>query len=312
MRIYVAGAAGVIGRYLIPALIADGHQVTGSTRSAGNAEKIAGLGATPVIVDGLDRQGVIDAVKAATPEVVIHEMTALASLKDFRHFDKEFAVTNELRTRGTDYLLEAAQQAGATRFIAQSYTNWPNERTGGPVKTEDDPLDPNPPANARESMAAIEHVERVVKDNGGIALRYGGLYGHGASEDMLDPVARRRFPIVGGGTGLWSFCEVTDAAAATAAAVSRGEPGIYNIVDDDPAPVSEWLPYLARLLGAKPPRRLPAWLARPLAGEFAVATMTEIRGSSNAKAKRELGWAPRYASWREGFPAWVKSISTAG
>lgn len=307
MRVFVAGAAGVMGRHLIPLLTAEGHTVTGTTRSPANAEKIERQGATAMIVDGLDRAAVLDAVLAAEPEVVIHEMTALTSLRDFRRFDQEFAVTNQLRTKGTDHLLEAAAKAGSARFIAQSYAGWPNERTGGPVKTEEDPLDPEPPKAARESMAAIRHVESAVMSSNGIVLRYGGFYGHGASDDMLDIVRRRRFPVVGGGTGVWSFCEITDAAAATAAAVTRGGPGVYNIVDDDPAPVAQWLPYLASCLGAKPPLRVPAWLGRPLAGEMVVALMTDIRGSSNAKAKRELGWEPRYASWREGFREWVRT-----
>jgi 2-alkyl-3-oxoalkanoate reductase len=312
MRIFVAGAAGVVGRLLLPALVADGHQVTGTTRSPDNSKKIAGLGATPVIVDGLDRESVRRAMAEARPEVVIHEMTALTSLKDFRHFDREFAVTNELRTRGTDYLLEAAQRAGVTRFIAQSYASWADTRGGGAGVTEDGPIDLTPARAQRESVAAIRHLERVVMDNGGIALRYGGFYGHGASGDMLDLIRRRRFPVVGGGTGVWSFCEVSDAAAATVAAVRKGEPGIYNVVDDEPAPVSVWLPHLAGLLGAKPPMRVPSWVGRALAGEVVVAMMTEMRGSSNAKAKRELGWTPRYASWREGFPEWVRSTSIAG
>lgn len=310
MKIFVAGAAGIVGRYLIPALVADGHEVTGSTRSPDNSKKIRALGAAPAIADGLDRQSVIDAVRAAAPEVVIHEMTALTNLKDFRHFDKEFAVTNELRARGTDYLLEAARQAGATRFIAQSYASWA-DTGGGKGTTEDGPIDLTPPREQRESVAAIRHLESVVMDNGGIALRYGGFYGHGASDDMLDLIRKRRFPVVGGGTGVWSFCEVTDAAAATVAAVTKGGPGIYNVVDDEPAPVAEWLPYLAELLGARPPMRVPSWVGRAVAGEVVVAMMTQMRGSSNAKAKRELGWTPRYASWREGFREWVTSISTA-
>jgi nucleoside-diphosphate-sugar epimerase len=311
MKIFVAGAAGIVGRYLIPALIEDGHQVTGSTRSPDNSKKIRALGATPAIADGLDRESVLKAVAEARPEVVIHEMTALTNLKDFRHFDKEFAVTNELRARGTDYLLEAARQAGATRFIAQSYASWADTGGSGKGTTEDGPIDLTPPREQRESVAAIRHLESVVMDNGGIALRYGGFYGHGASDDMLDLIRKRRFPVVGGGTGVWSFCEVTDAVAATVAAVTKGGPGIYNVVDDEPAPVAEWLPYLAGLLGARPPMRVPSWVGRALAGEVVVAMMTQMRGSSNAKAKRELGWTPRYASWREGFREWVTSISTA-
>jgi 2-alkyl-3-oxoalkanoate reductase len=310
MRVFVAGAAGVVGRYLIPALAADGHEVTGTTRSPDNSKKIRDLGATPAIVDGLDRESVLRAVAEARPEVVIHEMTALTNLKDFRHFDREFAVTNELRARGTDYLLEAARQAGTARFIAQSYASWA-DIGGGTGTTEDGPIDLTPPREQRESVAAIRHLESVVMDNGGIALRYGGFYGHGASDDMLGLIRKRRFPVVGGGTGVWSFCEVTDAVAATVAAVTQGGPGIYNVVDDEPAPVAEWLPYLAGLLGARPPMRVPSWVGRALAGEVVVAMMTQMRGSSNAKAKRELGWTPRYASWREGFREWVTSSSTA-
>ncbi len=313
MRVFVAGATGAIGQYLVPSLVAAGHEVTGTTRSTAKAAALQAAGVTPVIVDGLDRSAVLDAVKAAQPEVIVHQMTALASMRSFRNPDKEFAVTNELRTRGTDYLLEAAQQAGTRRFIAQSFTGWNNARTGSPVKTEDDPLDPNPVPSTRHSMAAIRHVEETVPGAvpEGLVLRYGGFYGHGASDSMLDIVRKRQMPVIGGGTGIWSFCEVTDGAAATAAAVTRGAPGIYNIVDDDPAPVREWLPYLAQCLGVKAPMRAPAWLGKLLAGDLVVSLMTQVRGASNAKAKRELGWAPRYASWREGFPVWVKAAGQA-
>src|SRR5579859_6320726 len=303
MRVFVAGATGVIGQHLVPSLVAAGHEVTGSTRSPAKAIQLKSAGATPAIVDGLDRQAVLETVKAAQPDVIVHQMTALASMRNFRNFDKEFAVTNELRTKGTDYLLEAAQQAGTRRFIAQSFVGWTNPRTGGPVKTEQDGLDPNPLAATRQSMAAIRHVEETVPDAvpEGLVLRYGMFYGHGASDSMLDVVRKRRMPVVGGGTGIWSFCEVTDAAAATAAAVTRGAPGVYNIVDDEPAPVAQWLPFLAQSLGVKPPMRAPAWLGKLLGGDLVVMLMTQARGSSNAKAKQELGWAPRYASWRDGF-----------
>jgi nucleoside-diphosphate-sugar epimerase len=313
MRVFVAGATGVVGQQLVPILIAAGHEVTGTTRAPAKAAALQAAGATPVIVDGLDRRAVLDAVKAAQPEVIVHQMTALASMRSFRNFDKEFAVTNELRTRGTDYLLEAAQQAGTRRFIAQSFSGWNNARTGGLVKTEDDPLDPDPVPSTRKSMAAIRHVEQTVPGAvpEGLVLRYGGFYGHGASDSMLDIVRKRQMPVVGGGTGIWSFCEVSDAAEATAAAVTQGAPGLYNIVDDDPAPVREWLPYLAECLGAKAPRRAPVWLGKLLAGDLVVSLMTRTRGSSNAKAKRELGWAPHYASWREGFPVWVKTAGQA-
>ena len=313
MRVFVAGATGAIGQYLVPSLIAAGHEVTGTTRSPAKAAGLQQAGATPVIADGLDRRAVLDAVKAAQPDVIVHQMTALASLSDFRNFDKDFAVTNELRTRGTDYLLEAARQAGTRRFIAQSFVGWTNPRTGGPVKTEQDGLDPDPLPATRQSMAAIRHVEETVPDAvpEGLVLRYGMFYGHGASDSMLDVVRKRRMPVVGGGTGIWSFCEVTDAAAATVAAVTRGAPGVYNIVDDEPAPVAQWLPFLAQCLGVKPPMRAPAWLGKLLAGDLVVVLMTQARGSSNAKAKQELGWAPRYASWRDGFPEWTKAARAA-
>ncbi len=308
MRVFVAGATGAIGRYLIPDLVAAGHQVTGSTRSPAKAGDLGKAGATPVIFDGLDREAVLKAVQAAQPEVIVHQMTALASMRNFRRFDTEFAATNELRRNGTDYLLEAAQAAGTRRFIAQSFIGWNNLRTGGPVKSEEDPLDPDPLPATRQSMAAIRHVEQTVPQAvpEGLVLRYGMFYGPGASESMLDIVRKRQMPVIGGGTGIWSFIEVTDAAAATALAVTRGEPGVYNIVDDDPAPVSDWLPYLSECLGVKPPMRVPGWLGRLLAGPLVVSLMTEARGSSNAKARRELGWAPAYPSWRDGFPRWVK------
>jgi nucleoside-diphosphate-sugar epimerase len=309
MRVFVAGATGAIGRFLIPSLIADGHQVTGSTRSPGRAAQLERAGAAPVVVDGLDRAGVIEAVRAARPDVIIHQMTSLAHLSSFRHFDRDFAVTNELRTRGTDYLLEAARQAGTRRFIAQSFIGWNNARTGGPVKTEQDPLDPDPLPATRQAMAAIRHVEQTVPQAvpEGLVLRYGMLYGPGASAPMLDVVRKRMMPVIGGGTGIWSFTEVTDAAAATAIAVTKGDPGLYNIVDDDPAPVSQWLPGLAGALGVKPPWSAPAWAGRLLAGGVGVLLMTQTRGASNEKAKRELGWAPSYPSWRDGFPAWVEA-----
>jgi len=309
MRVFVAGATGVIGQHLLPMLTAAGHEVTATTRSPAKAGQLRQSGATPVVVDGLDAGGVLAAVTQAGPEVIIHEMTALSSMRNLRGFDKGFAVTNELRTAGTDNLLAAARAAGTGRFIAQSYSGWPSVREGGPVKTEDDPLDPNPPAaTMAQSLRAIRHVEQAVSGfPGGVVLRYGSLYGPGASEAMLDVVRKRLMPVIGGGAGVWSFCQAEDAASATAAAVTRGAPGIYNVVDDDPAPVAQWLPFLARCLGAKPPLRVPAWLGRLLAGDAIVAMMTVIRGSSNAKAKRELGWSPRYPSWRDGFPAWAGS-----
>ncbi len=307
MKVFVAGGTGAIGRPLVGQLTAAGHDVVATTRSAEGAEVIHGLGAEPAIADGIDERGMAEAVKRAGPEVVIHEMTALAGKADLRHFDRMFATTNELRTKGTDYLIRAAREAGARRLIVQSYSGWPNIRQGGAVKTEDDPLDPDPPKWQRQSMAAFRHIERAVPAAAGLeglVLRYGGLYGPGTgltSGEALELLRKRRFPIVGDGAGVWSFVHVEDAAAATVAAVERGAPGVYNVVDDEPAPAAEWVPYLAEVLGAKPPRRVPVWLGRIVAGEVVVSMMTQIRGSSNAKAKRELGWTPRYPSWREGF-----------
>ena len=307
MRVFVAGASGALGRHLVPGLVGAGYEVTATTRTPGRAARLREAGAEPVVVDGLDREAVVATVRAAAPEVIVHQMTALADMRSLRKLDQVFAVTNELRTRGTDNLLEAARSAGARRFIAQSFTGWPNIRDGGPVKTEEDPLDSRPVPSSARTLAAIRHVEetvpRVARE--GIVLRYGYFYGPGASEILRDMVQKRQLPVVGGGTGIWSFIEITDAAAATLAAVGRGAPGVYNIVDSDPAPVAEWLPYLAKVAGAKPPLRVPAWLGRLLAGEFVVAQMTSARGSSNEKAGKELGWDPRYASWREGFRAWV-------
>jgi nucleoside-diphosphate-sugar epimerase len=310
MRVFVAGATGVIGQFLVPGLVAAGHEVTGSTRSALKANQLKGQGATPVIVDGLDRDGVLKAVMAAQPEVIIHQMTSLTSMRSLRNFDKTFAVTNELRSNGTDYLLDAAQQAGTRRFIAQSFIGWNNNRTGTKIKTEDDPLDPQPLAGTAKSLAALKHLEEVVPPAvpEGLVLRYGLLYGHGASDPMLEAVRKRQLPVIGGGTGIWSWTEVTDAATATVAAVTRGAPGLYNVVDDEPATVAQWAPFLASSLGAKPPMHAPAWLGRLLGGELAAVWMTEGRGASNAKARRELGWTPTYPSYRDGFPVWVEAF----
>jgi nucleoside-diphosphate-sugar epimerase len=308
MRVFVTGATGALGRQLVPGLVAAGHLVTATTRSAARAGQLRAAGAEPVVVNGLDRAAVIAAVRSAAPEVIVHQMTALADLRSLRRFDRAFTATNQLRTKGTDNLLAAAAAAGTRRVVAQSYTGWPNERSGGPVKTESAPLDPRPVPSARQSLAAIRHVEQAVPAGvpEGVALRYGSFYGPAASEPLLDLVRKRQVPLIGGGTGIWSFIETRDAAAATVAAVHGGAPGVYNIVDSDPAPVAEWLPYLAEILGAKPPLRVPAWLGRLLAGELVTAQMTSVRGASNDKARKELGWEPRYASWREGFRAWVR------
>jgi len=310
MRVFVTGATGALGRHLVPGLVAAGHEVTATTRTPGKVAQVRAAGAEPAVLDGLDREAVIAAVRAAAPEVIVHQMTALAGgMRSLRNPDKVFAATNELRTRGTDNLLAAAERAGTRRVIAQGYAGpGPDKRSGGPLKTEADPLDWRPIRSAVQMPAAITYVDKTVPLEApeGIVLRYGGFYGPGASDVLLDIVRKRQVPVVGGGTGIWSFIEITDAAAATLAAVGRGAPGLYNVVDDDPAPVAEWLPYLAQVAGAKPPLRVPAWLGRLLAGEFVAAQMTSSRGSSNQKARKELGWVPRYASWREGFRAWVR------
>jgi nucleoside-diphosphate-sugar epimerase len=300
MRIFVTGATGAIGTRLIPQLVDRGHEVVGTTRSEEKAKHLAELGAEPVVLDVLDQGTVGQAVAAAHPDAIVHEATALSEVADYRNLDRAFAQTNRLRTTGTDALLAAARETGVGRLVAQSFTSWPYARVGGPIKTEDDPLDSDPPATARESLAAIKHLERATVGAGGIALRYGGFYGS-PDDAQVEAVRKRRFPIVGSGDGITSFVYLEDAAAATVLALEQGEPGIYNVVDDDPAPVREWLPALASMIGAKPPRRIPRWLARRLAGEWLVATMTESRGASNAKAKRELGWHLRYPSWRQGF-----------
>ena len=308
MRIFLAGATGAVGTRLVPVLVNAGHSVVGTTRSAGKADALRQTGAEPVVMDGLDREAVLAAVTAAEADVVVHQLTALAGMGNPRKFDEEFAATNRLRTDGTDNLLAAARATGAKRFVAQSYTGWPNERTGGPVKTEEDPLDPHPTKASRRTLAAIEYLESTVAEAvglDGVVLRYGSFYGPGtglhAGGDLLEMIRRRRFPVVAGGRGVFSFVHIDDAATATLAAIERGAPGIYNIVDDDPAPVVEWLPYLAEVIGAKPPLQLPGWLARPMLGEHGMAMMTTVRGASNAKAKRELDWRPAYPSWRQGF-----------
>jgi nucleoside-diphosphate-sugar epimerase len=316
MRIFRAGATGAVGRSLVPLLIDAGHEVTGMTRSESKADRLRAAGAEPVIADGLDRDAVVAAVAAARPDAIVHQLTGLSGSADLRNFDKAFALTNRLRTEGTDHLLAGARAAGTVRrFVAQSYAGWPYERRGGPVKAEDDPLDPEPVRSMGHTLAAIRHVERATLQTGGIALRYGGFYGPGTglapSGDQVALVRGRGFPIVGDGGGVWSFVHIQDAATATLAALEHGGSGIYNIVDDDPAPVREWLPVLAEAAGAKPPRRIPRWLARLVAGEAIVALSTEIRGASNARAKRELGWTPAYPTWREGFAAVVRGEAHA-
>jgi nucleoside-diphosphate-sugar epimerase len=306
MHIFIAGASGTAGHTLIPLLIRNGHTVTGTTRTPSKADALRALGAEVAIMDGLDAGSVLAAVEAARPDAILHQMTSLSGA-DFTKPDKAFALTNRLRTEGTEHLLAAAAAAGVERFVAQSYAGWPYARSGGPVKTEADPLDPEPPKGIRETHAAIRRLERMVIDAGGIVLRYGGFYGPGSGittgGEQVELIRKRKFPLVGDGGGVWSFVHTEDVATATLAALERGRPGeIYNVVDDDPAPVREWLPALADAVGAKPPRRLPAWLVRRLAGPAAVAVMTESRGASNAKARSELGWVPSRPSWRDGFP----------
>jgi nucleoside-diphosphate-sugar epimerase len=302
MRIFLAGGTGAVGRRLVPQLVDAGHQVTATTRSANKIDLLERLGAEPVVVDGLDATAVGEAVAKAEPDAIVHQMTALAGASNLKHFDRTFAVTNRLRTAGTDNLLAAARASGVRRFVAQSYTGWPNERTGGSVKTETDPLDTTPPKEQRESMAAIRHLERAVVEAPleGVVLRYGTLYGPGASDEMVALVRKRSMPIAGDGGGIWSMLHIDDAAGAAVAALERGQ-GIYNVADDEPAPVREILTALAAAVDAKPPRHVPVWLARLAAGEVGVSLLTQVRGSSNAKAKRDLGWSLRWASWRDGF-----------
>jgi 2-alkyl-3-oxoalkanoate reductase len=302
MRVFLAGATGSVGRRLLPRLIDGGHEVTATTTNADKAGVIRRAGATPVVLDGLDAAAIGEAVARAEPEAIIHNMTALAGKADMKHFDRWFARTNELRTKGTDHLLAAAHATGTRRFIIQSYTGWNNAHSGG-LKTEDDPLDPEPAQAQRETMAAILYLERAVLGGApeGIVLRYGNLYGPGSTEVLAALLRKRMMPIVGDGSGVWTWLHVDDAAAANVAALTRGRPGVYNIVDDEPAPVSKWLPALADAVGAPRPMRIPVWLGRLLAGDAIVRYMTDGRGASNGKAKRELGWRPAWSSWRDGF-----------
>jgi 2-alkyl-3-oxoalkanoate reductase len=302
MRVLVAGASGAIGTRLVAQLIEHEHEVIGTYRSSGHAERVRALGAEPVKLDLLDAEAVINTVVAYKPDAIVHEATALSGDLDFKHFDRTFHQTNLLRTRGTDALIEAAKQAGVRRFVAQSYASARYVRKGGMVKTEDDPLDPTPAAATHESAAAMRHVEEAVTNAGGIVLRYGIFYG-ADNDGLIKPVRKRMIPIVGDGAGVSSFIHLDDAAAGTVLALEREGAAIYNIVDDDPAPAREWLPALAEALGARPPRKAPRWLAKLFGGEAAVVMGTESRGASNAKAKAELGWTLRYPSWRRGFIA---------
>lgn len=308
MRIFVAGATGAIGKRLIPLLVASGHHVVATSRNPSKLDGLRNQGADPVIVDGLDKGAVTKAIESSRPDVIVHQTTAIASSLDLKRFDHEFALTNRLRTEGTEYLLAAARSAGVHKFLVQSYTGWPNERQGGRVKTEVDALDSNPPKAMTKTLAAIRTLESMVlnaQDVAGIVLRYGSFYGPGTSLSshgkILEMVLRRQLPLVGNGAGVWSFIHIDDAAHATQLAIEHGTPGLYNVVDDEPAEVAVWLPELARAIGAKPPYHVPAWLGRLVFGDAGLSMMTAIRGSSNAKAKRILGWQPEYASWRDGF-----------
>jgi nucleoside-diphosphate-sugar epimerase len=307
MRVFVAGATGAIGRQLVPRLVAAGHEVHGMTRSREKQALLSELGATPVIADALDPDQVAAAVASARPDVIVHELTALTGVE--RYTEKAAAPTNRLRTEGTDHLLSAGHAVGVRRFVAQGVAAFGvYGRSGAPVKSEDDPLDPEPPRDMRDTVAALRHLEAAVLGadwTEGVVLRYGAFYGPGTSlapgEEQIELVRKRKFPVVGDGGGVWSFIHIEDAADATVAAVEHASRGVYNVVDDDPAPVAEWLPALAKNLGAKQPRRVPRFIGRLFGGEAGVAMMTEIRGASNAKAKRELGWRPAHATWREGL-----------
>src|SRR3954453_6142509 len=310
MRVFVAGASGALGSRLVPQLIDAGHDVTGTHKSPASAELLRALGARPVRVDLLDARAVRKAVLENEPEAIVNEVTALANAKWGRNFDKVFETTNQLRTKGTAALLAAGREAGVRRFVAQSFASYRTEREGGAVKTEARPLAPNPPANAQRSFAAMARLEQTVTEAGGIVLRYGAFYG-AANDGLVEPVLKRRYPIIGDGGGMTSWIHLEDAAAATVLALDHDGPATYNIVDDEPAPVRDWLPVLAEALGAKPPRHLPTWLARLLAGDAVTVMSTEARGASNARAKRELGWTPRHPTWRTGFKAVYSTLAGA-
>jgi nucleoside-diphosphate-sugar epimerase len=304
-----------VGRSLVPALVAAGHSVVGLTRTAAKADVIRAMGAESVVADGLDAAAIRTVIEASMPDVIIHEMTDLTGATDLRHFDRAFANSNRLRTEGTDHLLAAARASGVKRFIAQSFCGWSFARTGSSVKTETDELDPDPPGELRRTLDAIRYLEQTVAGSSnpeGIVLRYGAFYGPDTGvldRAMVEQIRRRRVPLIGDGGGWWSFVHVDDAAAATVRAVERGKPGnIYNIVDDEPAEVREWLPALAQMLGAKPPFHLPAWIARLVAGEHMVTMMTQVRAGSNAKAKQDLDWQPVHPSWREGFATIARHV----
>ena len=300
MHVYIAGGTRAIGQRLVPQLVARGHRVTSTTRDARRIELIEWMGAEAVVVDALDSAAVGESVAKAEPDAVVHQLSALSGKLDVKHFDRSFAMTNRLRTEGLDHLIAAAQASGVPHVVTQSYTGWPNIRSGSWVKDEEDPLDPEPPRAQRETLDGIRYLEDATQKVDGTVLRYGGFYGD-ASNAMVPVIRKRQFPLAGGGTGYTSFVHLDDAASATVLALEQGTRGVFNIVDDEPAPASEWLPYLAECVGAKPPMRLPLWVARLAGGEVAVSMLTRTRGSSNARAKRELGWDLRWPSWRQGF-----------
>jgi len=301
MKVLVAGATGAVGGALVPALLQAGHEVVGTTRTPAKGERLRAAGAEPLVLDVLDAKATREAVERVAPDAIVHQATALTGAGNLKKFDEDFALTNRLRTEGTDNLLAA----GVPRFVAQSYAGWPYAREGGPVKTEDDPLDPDVGKEARQTLAAIRRLEETVLGAGGTVLRYGGFYGPGTSlsrgGDVAEMVRRRKFPVAGSGDGIWSFTHIDDVAAATVAALDRDARGLYNVVDDEPAAVSVWLPELAAALGGKPPRHVPGWLGRLFVGEHGMNMMESTRGASNAKAKRELGWTPIWPTWRDGF-----------
>jgi len=308
MRVFLAGSTGAIGKPLVPLLLESAHEVVALVRTPQKGMEVEALGARTVVADALDKEALTEAIRKAEPEVIIHQLTSITGVANFKNLDEEFALTNRLRTEATETMLAAGRLVRARRFIAQSFCGWPFARQGGSIKTEEDPLDPNPPFGFRKILAAIQYLEEAVRrttDLEALALRYGFFYGPGTSLAKDGAIAQlvreHKIPIVGDGAGIWSFVHIQDAARATVAAIAHGAPGIYNIVDDEPAPVSTWLPFLADTLGAKAPGKVPAWLAKPLIGEGGVSMMTQIRGASNAKAKRELGWEPTYPSWRRGF-----------
>ena len=308
MKVFVTGATGAIGSQLAPMLVENGHEVVAMTRTPEKARLLLAFGAEPVVADALDREAVREAVVRAKPEAVVHQATALTGVFNLKHFARTFEQTNRLRTLGTDNLVAAARAAGARRFVVQGFAGWPYASDGSALRTEEDPFEPSPPEEMRSTVVALRHLETSVlgaEDPEGIVLRYGGFYGPGTSLGdggaMVEGVRKRQLPIVGDGAGVASFLHIEDAAAATVVALERGPVGIYNIVDDEPAPASEWITELAKAVGAKPPRRVPIWLAKPLIGEAGVWLMTKAPGASNAKAKRELGWTLRYPSWRIGF-----------